>query len=179
MEKAVRRSSRRRLLGRGLLLAGGALGFGAARQSTSTAAALPATTELELYGRYVHLHAPGRRSGRLPEKGARHTAYAELLDRPNGVVVGHFTAAHLSTESPFAGAASLEIHTFNLPDGAIHGLGAVPRGAAGQFVVLGGTGRYAGATGSYVARVRSRELGGDGTADFQLKLAGLEGADAV
>jgi hypothetical protein len=161
------------------MVAAGALGLGAARGSAASGAALPSTTELELFGRHVHLHAPGRRNGRLPAKGDRHTAYAELLDRPNGTVVGHFTAAHLSTDSPFAGAASLEIHTFSLPDGTIHGLGAVARGAAGQFVILGGTGRFTGATGTYVAHVRSRELGGDGTAEFHLTLAGLEGANGV
>src|SRR5207247_5732293 len=124
--------------------------------------------------RYVHLHAPGRRPGQVPEKGDRHTAYAELLDGPDGRAVGHFTSARLSTDSPFARAGSLEIHTFNLAEGTIHGLGSVVRGAAGDFVVLGGTGRYAGATGSYVAYIRARELGGDGTAEFHLKLAGLE-----
>jgi hypothetical protein len=89
-----------------------------------------------------------------------------------GEVVGHFTAAHLTYQSPFASAASsLEIHTFTLKAGTIHGLGTVTRGAEGQFVVLGGTGRYTGVRGSYVARQSARELGGDGTAEFHLTLA--------
>ena len=88
-------------------------------------------------------------------------------------MVGHFTAAHLTHDSPFAaGASSLEIHTFALKDGTIHGLGSAARGAEGHFVILGGTGRYAGASGSYVARQSSRELGGNGTAEFHLTLAG-------
>ena len=40
--------------------------------------------------------------------------------------------------------------------------------------MLGGTGTYAGATGSYLARQLPRELGGNGTAEFHLTLAGME-----
>ena len=179
MEETTRTSSRRSLLGRGLFVAAGALGLGAARSPSAGTSRPPTATELTLHGRQFHLHSPARRAGELPEKGDRHTAYAELLDRPGGRVVGHFTAAHLTLDSPFAGAASLEIHTFELEDGTIHGLGSSARGAEGNFVILGGTGRFAGAAGGYVARQRPRELGGDGTAEFQLKLTGLEAAHAV
>jgi hypothetical protein len=175
MGEAIRTSSRRGVLGRGLMLAAGALGLGAAQRAEAAGSVAPATnaTELRLYGRNFHLHAPERRVGQVPEKGDRHSAYGELLARPKGKVVGHFTAAHLTHDSPFAaGASSLEIHTFALQDGTIHGLGSVARGAEGHFVILGGTGRYAGAHGSYVARQSSRELGGNGTAEFHLTLAG-------
>jgi hypothetical protein len=175
MGEDKRTSSRRGVLGRGLMLVAGGLGLGAA-QRAEAAGSLPQTTEateLRLYGRNLHLHAPERRAGQVPEKGDRHSAYGELLMRPRGKVVGHFTAAHLTHDSPFAaGASSLEIHTFALQDGTIHGLGTVARGAEGHFVILGGTGRYAGAHGSYVARQSSRELGGNGTAEFHLTLAG-------
>jgi hypothetical protein len=180
MEETTRTSSRRGLLGRGLLVAAGAVGLGGAR-SAATDRGRPGstTTALTLYGRQFHLHSPTRLAGEVPLKGDRHTAYAELLDRPGGRTVGRFSAAHLSLDSPFAGASSLEIHTFDLTDGTIHGLGSAPRGVDGTFVVLGGTGRYAGAAGSYVARQRARELGGDGTAEFELSLTGLEGANAL
>ena len=73
---------------------------------------------------------------------------------------------------PVRGSVSrLEIHTFHLEDGTIHGLGTALRGTAGSFTILGGTGRYAGVSGSYVATQRQREHGGNGTADFHLKLA--------
>jgi hypothetical protein len=123
--------------------------------------------------------SPSRRAGQLPEKGDRHTAYAELLDRPGGRGVGHFTAAHLTLDSPFAGASSLQLHAFELETGTIHGLGSAARGAEGSFVVLGGTGRFAGARGSYVARLRPRELGGDGSAEFEFALTGSEAADGI
>ena len=171
MEDATRTTSRRCMLGRGLALVAGAVGFGAA--GTAQAAMQEAKgTELVFYGRNFHLHNPSKRAGMVPEGGDRHSAYGELLDRPKGKVVGHFTAAHLTHNSPFAvGASSLEIHTFTLKDGTIHGLGAVARGNEGHFVILGGTGRFSGATGSYVARQNAREFGGNGTATFHITLA--------
>lgn len=177
MEDAPRSSSSRRsLLGRGLLLAAGAVGLGTA---AGHATAAP-ERHLRLYGRNFHLHAPSRRAGEIPASGDRHSAYGELLDRRDGAVVGHFTAAYLTHDSPFAEAmSSLEIHTFALGDGTIHGLGSALRGEAGHFVILGGTGRYAGATGSYVARQQPRELGGDGAAEFHLTLTGREGTHGV
>jgi hypothetical protein len=158
-----------------LLVAAGVLGLGGAVRQTSTAEALqPSRNELKLYGRHLHLHAPARRAGELPQKGDRHSAYAELLDGPDGKAVGNFSSARLALDSPFEAASSLEIHTFNLNEGTIHGLGSAVRGADGQFLVLGGTGRFAGATGTYLARQLPRELGGDGTAEFHLTIKGLE-----
>jgi hypothetical protein len=172
MEEVSRTTSRRSLVGRGLLLAAGALGIGETRWSKTARAAVPTGTELSLYGRYLHLHSSSRRAGVVPAKGDRHSAYAELLDRPQGSVVGHFTAARLAQDSPFAaGASSLELHTFSLKDGTIYGLGSAAPGVDGRFVILGGTGRYSGAQGSYVARQHVRELGGNGTAEFHLTLA--------
>jgi hypothetical protein len=173
MEEAARTmSSRRSMLKRSLVLAAGAMGLGAARAGEAAGAMPKAKHELRLYGRNFHLTSPSHRAGQVPAAGDQHSAYGQLLDRPKGRVVGHFTAAHLTHSSPFAaGASSLEIHTFTLQDGTIHGLGSVARGSEGHFVILGGTGRYAGAQGSYVASQRAREFGGNGTAEFHLTLA--------
>ena len=181
MGEATGTSSRRTLLGRSLVLAAGALGIGAARRPGAAQAAPGATgTELKLYGRNFHLHAPSHRAGQVPVSGERHSGYGQLLDRPGGKVVGHFSAAHLTHDSPFAAAvSSLEIHTFTLKGGTIHGLGTAMRGAEGHFLILGGTGLYAGARGGYVARQATRELGGDGTAEFHLTLEGGEAANGV
>ena len=46
--------------------------------------------------------------------------------------------------------------------------------AENVYAVVGGTGRYAGARGSYTARQHPQELEGDGTAEFALRLAWLE-----
>src|SRR3954447_14407120 len=171
-------SSRRGLLGRGLMVAAGVVGLGGAVRHSSTTTAVrrpqPPRTELQLYGRHLHLHTPTRRAGELPRKGDRHTAYAELLDGPEGSAVGHFSAAHLSLDSPFAAASSLEIHTFDLAGGTIHGLGSAVRGADGHFVVLCCTRKDPGATPSYAARRLPPHLGGNGTVEFRLTLRGLE-----
>jgi hypothetical protein len=182
MENAPRRSSSRRsVLGRGLLLVAGAFGLGAAeRPGSARAARKLGATQLRLYGQNFHLQAPSHRPGRIPASGERHSAYGELLDRRGGTVVGHFTAAHLTHDSPFAAAvSSLEIHTFTLGDGTIHGIGSAVRGADGEFLILGGTGRYAGIQGSYIARQGTRELGGNGTAEFRLTLTRREGLHGV
>ncbi len=178
MGEAIRSTSRRGLLGRGLVVAAGALGLGAAARAERSGAVLPSfgtkdSDELRLYGRNFHLQAPTRRAGQVPVNGERHNAYGELLDRPGGKVIGHFSAAHLTHESPFAAAvSSLEIHTFALEDGTLHGLGTAARGSEGHFVVLGGTGRYSSAQGSYRARQGVRDLGGNGSAEFHFTLAG-------
>ena len=178
MGEAIRSTSRRGLLGRGLLVAAGALGLGAAARAERSSGVVPSfgskdADELRLYGRNFHLQAPTRRAGEVPVNGERHNAYGELLDRPGGKVIGHFSAAHLTHDSPFAAAvSSLEIHTFALEGGTLHGLGTAARGSEGHFVVLGGTGRYSSAQGSYRARQGVRDLGGNGSAEFHFTLAG-------
>jgi hypothetical protein len=167
MEEGTHTSTRSGLLGRALGLAVGAFGL-----SAGTAAGAGTPTTLRLYGRGAHLHSPTHEPGMVPAKGDRFTAYAELLDGPNGRTVGHFTAAFFAVESPFAGqAGSLELHTFTLQGGSIHGLGNAVAGDTSEFAVIGGTGRYAGVSGSYLARTEPRELGGAGAAEFTITLA--------
>jgi hypothetical protein len=159
-------STRRGLLGRALGLAAGTLGVSAA---SATAASTPAT--LRLYGRNAHLHSQAKEPGVVPVKGDRFTGYAELLDGPQGNRVGHFTTAFFAVDSPFAEhGGSLELHTFTLGGGSIHGIGHTVAGGAAEFTVIGGTGRYAGVQGSYVALVEPRELGGAGAAQFTFTL---------
>jgi hypothetical protein len=59
----------------------------------------------------------------------------------------------------------LQLQTLDLLDGTIVGIGA---GGVHEnpFAIVGGTGRYAGLRGTYVARQSPREHGGDGTAEF-------------
>ena len=172
MDEEIRGPSRRRFLTRGLVLAVGALGLGAGRASAS--AAVTAPQQLTLFGRHFHLHAPNRRAGVVPVKGERLTAYGELLDSPGGKKIGEFSSALFALGSPFGAAptapTSLEFHSFNLHDGTIIGLGTAVAGDESIYAIVGGTGRYAGARGTYVAQQRSRELGGNGTAEFRLTL---------
>ena len=167
MEEGMHTSTRRGLLGRALGIAAGTLGVSAA---SATAASTPTT--LLLYGRNAHLHSPAKEPGVVPVKGERFTGYAELLDGPNGRRVGHFITAFFAVDSPFAEhGGSLELHTFTLNGGTIHGIGQTVAGGAAEFTVIGGTGHYAGVHGSYVARTQPRELGGAGAAEFTFTLA--------
>lgn len=169
-------ANRRSILRRGVLLCAGVFGAGAgaASAATSRQPATAATAEtLRLYGRNWSIDVRGRRFGQLPGPGDRANVYGEILDRPHGSKVGEFYSAWIHAGSPFGDAGfeagSLELHTFKLTDGSVFGLGA-PAGEEGVFAISGGTGRYAGARGSYVARQRPHGLGGDGTAEFILTL---------
>lgn len=161
-------TTRRSALGKLGLLAAGAIGVGyAAREATDAApAARPRPEPLTLRGREFRLHSPARVAGEKPPPGDRPTPQGRLVDgrdRP----IGEFRSALLPAMT------ALELHTFDLVDGQIFGVGA-PRPGIGTFAVIGGTGRYAGASGSYVATQSLRELGGDGTAEFRLILDNLE-----
>lgn len=164
-------TTRRSALGRMALLTAGALGVGyAAREATDGPAAATGgarkRNDLTIFGRDFKLHSPNRTPGEKPPKGDRATPQGRLVDRRDQQI-GDFRSAALPA------LAALELHTFELGDGQIFGVGA---GAPGQttFAIIGGTGRYAGATGSYVAKQSLRELGGDGTAEFKLTLDNLE-----
>jgi hypothetical protein len=156
-------ATRRGALARGLAVLGGLIGLGA-----SEAGAARASASLVLYGRNVAGDSRGRS---VPERGDRLTLRGELLDA-HGRAIGELHGAVLTLRGPGArdsDAERLELHTFELRDGTIVGSGT--SGALeGEFAILGGTGRYAGARGTYVARHNRREHGGDGTAEFRLTL---------
>ena len=125
-------SSRRGLLGRGLLVAAGVVGLGGAvrHSSATTAVSGPsrhAPSSSCTDGISIYTLRPGGRAsfpGRaIATPRTRSCSTARGMPRS-----GHFSAAHLSLDSPFAAASSLEIHTFDLPDGTLHGLGT----AAGE-----------------------------------------------
>ncbi len=133
---------------------------------------------LTLYGRHWHLHSQNRKRGEALAGGDQIATYGELLSGAHGTKVGEFYASGLHLRAPLGptpfAAANVEVHTFNLLEGTIVGMGTT--GAAlGQeniYAVVGGTGRYTGARGSYTARQYHQERGGDGTAEFTITLTG-------
>lgn len=157
----------------------GALGVGVAGAKIAQANQSRSTgvTVLQLQGRQWHLLSQDRRRGELPVQGDRVATYGVLHDATQKKV-GEFYASGFVLQNPLGsgprGAASLEVHTFNLDDGTIAGIGSSQLGES-TFAVVGGTGRYAGVSGSYMARQRPLEIGGDGTADFTLTLKMEEG----
>jgi hypothetical protein len=94
-----------------------------------------------------------------------------LLDAAGRTKVGEFYASCACAAAPFGpgplAAANLEYHTLTLEGGTIVGIGTAV-GAENVYAIVGGTGRYAGASGTYEARQSPLELGGDGTAVFTL-----------
>jgi hypothetical protein len=175
---------RRYALKRGLVLIGAAFGLGTASKvvvatGESNAGGLASErlpASIKLYGRRWRLTSQKLRSGELPPEGERMLARGELLDGPRGRKVGEFYATYYRLNAHGRvgpdEAGSLQLHTFNLPGGSIAGSGTAKAGigAEDHFAIIGGTGRYSGARGSYIARQSYLELGGDGTAVFTLTL---------
>lgn len=169
-------TSRRGILKGGIAFLGGLVAAGSGRspfgRSTARAAAHadggPVT--LELHGSFWSVSSRRLLPGHFPRTGDRMTASGILLDGPGGKPVGDFYGTYMGLHDPGhdgpEGIASLEHHAFRLPEGSIMGTGVGTRhdDQPDVFAIVGGTGRYVGARGSYVATQRHRELGGDGTA---------------
>ena len=177
--------NRRTLLRRGLLMIAGALGLVAAeRRSPGQAVAAPSRPEAALapapgshrfYGRGWRPQAQAPLLGRRSD-GDHLVGYGDLLDAPDGVVVGRFCTNGFCPETPFghalAASPTIEFQTLALKDGTVFGIGAAGLNAATDetYAILGGTGRYAGARGTYTARTTSAEPTGRGAVEFILTL---------
>lgn len=173
-----RNSPRRRLLKRGAMLLGGAAGLGLLARGE--VAATPSTgggvLTLSVHGGDWRLTYPDRRRGILPQPGERSNSFGQLFSGPEGEKIGEFYASSFTFGAPFGpsdmAAAAMEMHHFNLADGTIVGMGTIGgfHDTTSVHAIIGGTGRYEGASGSYTARQSPVELGGDGTADFTFSI---------
>ncbi|TMC56473.1 MAG: hypothetical protein E6J19_09130 [Chloroflexi bacterium] len=165
--------ARRRLLKRGAFgaasLAAVAVAAGATTTSSAARPSTSGTTTMRLLGRGWHVDA---KDGKLPTKGERYAVYGELVDG-KGDTVGEFFSQNVGVDSPFhitgEGTGAFEIHTLSLPGGTIVGVG-VGGGRERNYAIVGGTGKYTGARGSYLARQDTYGLGGDGKAEILLTL---------
>jgi hypothetical protein len=146
------------------------------------AAGPPATsaTTLVLEARGLRAVPMGGGAGAPVERGERLTLHADLLHGagggPAGTLTGvsHCTASPLSSDESPVGA--VEMHTLALREGTIFGMGTSPAVAAGTaaFAVVGGTGGFAGARGSYLAEQQTDAAGGQGCARYTLTLIPAE-----
>ena len=173
METRVPSEGRRSILKRGALgaasIAAVAVAAGATTSSPKNATtATNGSTTMRLLGRAWHADTEGK----LPGKGDRYAVYGELTDGA-GRKVGEFFSQNVGVDSPFhvtgEGIGAFEIHTLTLPGGTIIGTG-IGGGSERAFAIVGGTGKYAGARGSYQARQDTYGLGGDGKAEILLTL---------
>lgn len=173
MERSVSQHARRTLLKKGLIGAAAVTAVLATGGKANAAVSAPSGgTTLKLAGHGFHAFT-GERVGLLPSKGDAYSVYGELLDA-SGVKVGDFMATCTAIDSPFEitgqGVGSIETQTLNLRDGSIIGVGA-GTGATRAYAIVGGTGKYAGARGSYTATIDAHGLGGSGAAAFEITLS--------
>lgn len=171
---AERSTGRRGLLTKGVVLFGSALGLGLlGRDVASGGEARKSVVTMALHGGEWRLTYPDRRRGVPPAPGERSASFGQLFSNPDRTEkAGEFYASSFQFGAPFGqgqfAANAMELHHFNLADGTIVGMGTVGGFHDTQSVhaIIGGTGRYDGAAGSYVARQSPLDLGGDGSADF-------------
>jgi hypothetical protein len=180
MECETQSNRRRTLLQRGLVAAAAALGLATGNRRASASAErgpapeappLVAGRPLRWYGRGRTVFTGGKGAG------SRSLRRLELLDRPDGAPIGEFFASGFQFETafgPLPGAPSnVELHTFRLGEDTLFGIGAPsPRGRERTHAVLGGTGRFAGARGSYVERDVEGGAPGRGRVEFVVTLVG-------
>jgi len=159
-------TTRRNAVSRALLAVAGLAGLGAASAGGLRLAAPSEPNAFVLYGRNWRTS-----QSELPTEGERISVRGELIDPERGAPVGEFYAAAFAIGggSHPAQGERLELHTFKLRDGTIIGSGTSGQ-LEGVFAILGGTGRFASARGTYIARQRHQDFGGDGSAEFVLKL---------
>jgi hypothetical protein len=155
---------RRTLLQRGLALLGGALGVGAVGGEVHARAETGARAQtLQLLGRR---RTTARLAGAARDAHPHAVSSGDLLDATGNETIGSFHTNGFCLEtrlgSPIPSDSNIAFQTFVLADGSLFGLGAGPSPAGDRTcAVLGGTGRYAGAQGTYLERVPSRPAGRD------------------
>ncbi len=175
------KASRRTILRQGVLALGafaGAVGLAGAvdkvRSGTLLAADPPGTTRITLTGSDWHISAPGLRRGDLPKRGDHVSVTGVVAVAGSTDEAGAFFASVQHLDNPAGhgshALAQLETHTFQLPGGTLLGMGTTIRGQESSYAIVGGTGKYLGASGSYVGQQNPFETGGNGTAQFTLTL---------
>jgi hypothetical protein len=175
----VSSSTRRRtILQRGFFFLAGVVGLRAVEPRLSGsegATPPPGATTLTLSGRCRQVHSHPGSEGRAAG-GGRMVRHGELLDGRDGKKIGEFHSTCFCPELAFGvspgAASSIELHTLQLDDGTLFGIADPAIGTGGHKVhaVLAGTGRYAGARGSYTALWGPGERGTDATVEFVLTL---------
>jgi hypothetical protein len=122
---------------------------------------------VELYGRGWTVRADDLKFGVLPKAGERYAVSGDLTDAPGGKKIGEFASAVFTLAMH---GDTVEMHTINLAGGSIIGMGS-GSGAKRVFAIVGGSGDYIGARGSYVAEQDLHGFGGSGIAKLTLTLA--------
>jgi hypothetical protein len=168
---------RRLLLRRGLAGLATLFGLQVGRKAAVASvepAPVRAPTTLHLYGE--RRPSACARAPLSDPSGHRAVARGVLLDAPDGSSIGEFYTHGLGPVGalgvPVRAASALEIQTLQLADGMLLTMGA-PAPACGAdriSAVVGGTGRFVGASGSCVERSAPTNARGYAPVEFVLTL---------
>src|SRR5438477_10766543 len=132
-------------------------GQAVAAPSRPEAALTPGPASLRFYGRGWRPQAQASLLGRRSD-GDHLVGYGDLMDAPDGVLVGRFCTNGFCPETPFghaiAASPTIEFQTLALKYGTVFGMaaGALNVGGERTYAILGGTERYACARCPYTAR---------------------------
>jgi len=102
----------------------------------------------------------------LPDFSSAMSPKGELEDATGGVV-GRFSAGLLPGSD-----GQVAVQRFSFSEGSLIGMGSGLLDGE-EYAVVGGTGRFAGAIGSYVVTLQPGEFGRD--AEFVINLTGTKG----
>lgn len=158
------------------LFPGAALAGTAAAGSGAFAGTGPAKKEAILVIDAVAVRELGGYTPRVV--GATITTVGTLQAQPGGLAIGSFYSTGTILETPQRhsnGHGTVETQVLNFdadsPEaGTLTGSGLVRHDGSGLFTITGGTGRFAGARGSYITRVYPNN-GGHGTGTFTIDLS--------
>ena len=172
-------TKRRTLLQRGIaLLAGGAAIAGGTRWAVAAAPPAPPPKTLTLFARRRPVVGMPGTFGPAQAADGRTVASGDLLDAPDGRIIGTFSTNSFGVQSPFGGqtaaASGLEFHVLQLKDGTLFSIGSGNDTASGvrPLAVVGGTERYAGKSGSCLARAVAGASHADDVRELTVTFAG-------
>ena len=162
-------TKRRTLLQRGIaLLAGGAAIAGGTRWAAAASPPPVAAAAFTLYARKRPVIGAAE-DGRIVASG-------DLFDRPGGERIGSFHSNCFCAQSPFgvhAGASpSLEFHVLQLKDGTLFSVGNAGGETVRPLAIIGGTGRFAGKSGTWIERAIAGEHATDDMQELTITFAG-------
>ena len=166
MEEAPGTASRRSFVTRAGLALAAALGAGAGAGVTLKLNGDDGDDRITLRAQNYSAQIPGKRFGERPMPGEALHVYGDLFDAANRPL-GELRGSSVPMAAP--GQAHVETHVFSLAEGTIMGMGTI-LDTESVFAIVGGTGKYTGARGTYTSKQRPRGLGGDGTADIVIEL---------
>jgi hypothetical protein len=175
-------TSRRTVITRGLWAAAGAAGAGVAGLSVlgnGRSAPLPVAVGVSplglpalqprpfsVYVRDIRFSAPDQKPGSLSGSGVFGVPHGRLQDE-GGETLGSLSGGLLPGR-----AGQISVHRLTFGDGTLIGMGSGGLDEQ-EYAVVGGTGRFAGVSGSYFTKLQPGEYGRD--AEFVITVAGTKG----